>query len=636
MLSSHAMTVFLTGLGMLGLLGSLPGCSTPPTSSDGATASIGTSAQAELKALDLAERIDAALATATPVVNLEAGRFRLSPPADVGVIEVDCRGKALEIAGTGTTTELVVDGPKHAALSFSNCPGLVLRDLAFDYGRLPFSQGTIREVDPVARTLDVQVDDGYAGLDDPMFQSAELTAGLRVSAVTVPVAMFEYGPFPIHPNGAAVVDLGQRVYRIGLNESRWPADPAAFDKDDFRAGQRFVLAATISQSVVRFSHCAAPKVQRVRVSSAPGVAFGGTIEDGGAVFEEVIVAPKPDRLLSTNNGGINLHNVRGPVTIDGCRFSGFGDDAVAISTGALTVTAVKDQVPDATGSLVTKVVASGTGVRKNDTLQIYDPAGGQLRARHVAVVDVVVDAAKKESTITLAAGVPGVALGDWLLDVDAGGRGSVVKRSRFYGHSDRDIVVHSVDMRIEDNVFYNADNYKSILLEMNPDWPIGPAPAGLQILNNRFIGGNRFPHVGPSAVIESRVVVDASPLELGRETVFEDITIQGNRFLNLMQPAVSLGNVDRVLIGGPDASAANHVAVFEGAREVVRAPLRFDVGRGVEVQGNVLVDGNTAPAYASPGAIEIGAGIAPGSKGFTANDVTWRSAARRPMLIDER
>ncbi|MFO0725318.1 MAG: glycosyl hydrolase family 28-related protein [Myxococcota bacterium] len=574
-------------------------------------------------------------------VHFAAGRYLLKPPpgaVDPNVaLNLNCKQvSGLELVGDGNTTQLLVDGPPHTLVQFTKCPSAALKNLQIDYARLPFSQGTIRAVNRVDRRLEVEVDAGYAPFTDPWFNLGDPESkayAVRVATVSEPVEMNIYGPFPIHPLDAAPVPGFPNRYELSIDNSLGSQDRANFDHTNYQVRERLVLAARETLALIRFSNSFHPTLQDLRVSASTGIAVGMGAIEGGALIQRLVVRQKPTRLLSTNAGALNLHNIRGPVVVDDCLFSGHGDDAVAISTPAMRVKAVvaNDQF-----------VLTGPEIRANDLLQFYDPTAGALRANPVRTSCVTTNA-DGDWVVRTERSINGVVAdspqqlgsnpgdGDWVFNVNTAGFASSVTRSHFYGHSDRDIVVHSFGLRIAENVFHNADFHHAIYLDMTPDWTIGPTASGLTIENNSFQGGHALPNTPFTAAIYSKVEKRDGHHGVGTSRVFKDITIRGNTFTGMVRAAIGINSADGVSIEGP-----NKVIIVDGPRAVAAPALFFDTSRGVRVDGLVAWDFHSDVADACPAAIQLRPGMAAGSGGFTSANLDWRSRVGSPILQDLR
>ena len=105
--------------------------------------------------------IAAAIASGQPVeVRLEAGAYRVRPPAPRETCFPIHQATNLVVRGAGKSTRIVIADPASGGFGFGLCQQVSVRDLALDYDPVPFCQGTVRAVDGQAGSFDLEVEPG--------------------------------------------------------------------------------------------------------------------------------------------------------------------------------------------------------------------------------------------------------------------------------------------------------------------------------------------------------------------------------------------------------------------------------------------------------------------------------------------
>ena len=93
----------------------------------------------------------------TPAVAIPPGVHRMSRQVNIRAVE------NLVIDGQGAT---LLFTSRDAGLHIASARGLTLKNLTIDYDPLPFTQGTIVNMDPSGKWYDVRIDQGYPQDDE--------------------------------------------------------------------------------------------------------------------------------------------------------------------------------------------------------------------------------------------------------------------------------------------------------------------------------------------------------------------------------------------------------------------------------------------------------------------------------------
>ncbi|SDS85557.1 Ricin-type beta-trefoil lectin domain-like [Paenibacillaceae bacterium GAS479] len=202
----------------------------------------------------------------------------------------------------------------------TNCVNLTIQGVTMNYDPLPFTQGVVIFVDPVASTMKVQIDQGYPVaaytarviIFDP--ETRKQKEG--VSTMFQAHATLD----PILPNTLDITSVGS-----GINVGDW---------------------ATISTSPavphsIAVTNCSFTTWRNATLHTSTG--FGYIEGSGicGTVMDNfrIVPGPKPagaltPPLLSTILDGIQFNNIQLGPTLENCMIQSTGDDAFSIQTPA--------------------------------------------------------------------------------------------------------------------------------------------------------------------------------------------------------------------------------------------------------------------------------------------------------------
>lgn len=231
--------------------------------------------------------------------------------------------KNLEIDATGVT--FLFSDRRQAGINFRRCENVTLKGLRIRRETPACSQGRVVAIDPQRKYVDVRIDKGYpTELGDktlyPHFWSNIFTPDGRTwkGQLRAPTP---YVWERLEP------DL-VRVFTYELDDKTHYTPVEVGDRLAWRG---YVL------SDIRSSRCAGMRFIGVSVEGGAGMAFHETGGGGGNLYKDCIVtygptppgAEFPPLLATTADGFHSSDARRGPV-LEGCRFEGTDDDAIAI------------------------------------------------------------------------------------------------------------------------------------------------------------------------------------------------------------------------------------------------------------------------------------------------------------------
>ncbi|MDG0813445.1 right-handed parallel beta-helix repeat-containing protein [Cohnella rhizosphaerae] len=477
--------------------------------------------------------IAAAIATGEEAeVRLGRGRYRVaSGHGNEAAIRIAGASK-LVLTGEGDDTVIVVCNPMAGGIEVADSGDVLVQSLAVDYDPLPYTQGTVTEVNGAAGWFSFRVDAGYRQLDERNFHEAEARFGLLVRGAGGPEP--RYGPHPL-------IDLTWE--RVSADEWRVKApDRKMLLASGMRPGDRYAhMARRHSESAINFWRTETASVRDVTVYAGPSLASiwgqNGDVDIDGLRVE---VLPGSNRLLSANGDGIHNLNTRGRLDIRNCAFSGMADDAINIHVRAGTVR----EVPAPNELLVHGGLFEA---RTGDKVQLYRPRTGCILAEatvlHAAARPDGLHAIRMDRDIAgLQAGI-GLHDADHVYNLSACGRGFVVRGNRFGRHRGRGILVRSPDGTIVDNEFLNAEGW-GIAVQHEPDWEEGPIARNLTITRNTFTGDDD--NVMASVHIAAGTPAGISEANWGKPIT--GILIKDNRFVQPRRPLVHIQSAADVAV----------------------------------------------------------------------------------------
>jgi hypothetical protein len=236
--------------------------------------------------------------------------------------------------------EITIDGndavllshPRNGLFSLKNCSGVSVKGFIVDYDPLPFTQGTITEVNAKEGWLDVRIQKGYRHPVDE-YESLGLKPPEKDWGVVFdPVERHRRWDVPMHwfMEGFARSPSGADIARVSF------VDEAKKDLAKVRPGDRYVITFKYGNSGANneLSGCENCRFEDFTVHMAKyGMTFAVVNSSGQNVFRRVKIAFKPgsDRLITTPKDGFHCKANRIGPLIEDCFFEGLLDDSINIS-----------------------------------------------------------------------------------------------------------------------------------------------------------------------------------------------------------------------------------------------------------------------------------------------------------------
>lgn len=488
-------------------------------------------------------------------VELDAGRFIIESFADENWSIVIGNAHQFTLAGQGPETEIIFRDPRRGGIFVAGGSGVIVRDLTVDYDPPPFTQGTIVAVDLDAGTFDLRVDEGYPSPDAPWFATGDPPRNMAVA-----------------------FDAHQRRLKAGAPDfyivGGWQAHPATPNVwtirlcDDERnktsslsPGDRFALLSRRGNGAFRFNGTVDSTLENVTVHASPSLTVAlAACSDMTIRNLRVTYRAGSDRLIASTGDGLHVQQNRvGPI-IQNCLFEGLCDDAVNIYAPPMIVRRVL--------SPSEVEVTASADVRIGDTLQIFDPRAGIVRAepKVLAVRDV-----RDLRAMTFDHPVDNIVAGedhrsaDTIYNLSACGAGYVITGNHMRNHRRFGLLLRAGGGVISDNTFENLGGW-SICIGNEPSWPEGPAGADWLIRGNRFIAGAYSAGYGDSPFSASIVIQGMSLAGIPPTPLLSSVRIEDNHFTASPGGAVALRSVRNVVLrrnrtaeGNPPRVITEHV-----------------------------------------------------------------------------
>lgn len=368
---------------------------------------------------------DGSVDSTAAVRNAISAAVRLGSPAEVvfstGTYRLDCaspspifcfdikNARNLTIRGQGAGTKLVISNPLAGLLSVGSSADVIVSGFTLDYSALPFTQGRIARIYPDQRAIDLSVDEGYPGLDQPIFAPSHLaqTSGMLFEASLPRLKADASNSYPVQ----SISKVSGSVYRLNLSTF-----------ENIAVGDRFALS-NRSQHMFYFANTQNFTLKDVTLYAAPGAASIWVRNSGKILIDGFQVRRKPgsNHLMSTAADAIHMVDNVGNLTIQRCFIEGMGDDAINIRSNAFTVTNLSSPTNF-------QFNTSGTQIKAGYTLQAVNPATHLPKGTaEIASLRQAGDIA----TVSLARPIPNLAVGDVIFGADLGTPNALIKENTF-------------------------------------------------------------------------------------------------------------------------------------------------------------------------------------------------------------
>ena len=474
--------------------------------------------------------------------------------------------KNLVLNGQGAT--LVVTNPEQGALCTEDSSRIEVKNLIIDYDPVPYTQGRIHALNFDEDWFELKVDEGFMEPDQPCFARSKDQWGMAVRTQADGKLSGDTAVF-----SKQWKKTGDNLWRF----TAFKPYPNHLWGRDLKVGEAYIHKARNWAQTVAAKNCDEILWENITVYSAPNLAFYPH-RTSNHTIRDCHVKIKEGRIFSSNADGIHMRGSRGHVLIDGCSVEGMGDDGINVHSSALSVQ--KQPKPNQV------VVKSHTfSVQPDDELVIVRSSSAQILGKARVV------AAQEESEswlITLDRDLPVLQCGDGFSDSDnlynlsESANPFTIRNCRFNNFRGRGILVSAHGGLIENNVFNNPRSMAILLGYEAAKWGEGPIAHNIVIRDNLFHGNQlrKAPitvelHIKPEAIIPGN-------------RPFQNLTIEGNRFVDCDVPAVALSYARDVQILNNEVASAGGTPLSK----VTEANVALQDCANVVINGVALQDTN--------------------------------------------
>ncbi|AKJ64586.1 Glycosyl hydrolase family protein [Kiritimatiella glycovorans] len=406
----------------------------------------------------------------------EPGRYMVDPGA--GLSNAAVAGLMLrsveDVVIDGRGAEMVIRRPECGFFRVRDSKRVIVRDFTIDYDPLPFTQGTVTDLDRRAGWIDVRVDPGFPAPADPFFESFNSWGMIKDPAH--PGKLKDGVPNFMMRDSCE--DRGDGVFRIRLKERS-----GSRGWETIETGDRYAQVGRASGGC-RFDDSERITFERITYYACPGSLFVGTTTSRLNVLD-CRSRLRDGRILTSGADGVHCQAARVGPWIEGCEFEGLSDDCLNVYSTPLYVL---DRLDDRRLRMTRP-----ERIRAGDRLAFFRPQTG--RVLHGGRVESV-----RDGIVTFSAAVPDLELApegtpfdrhDWKIydhayNRDATGNYFVYRDN--YMHDGRrygGFIKASYGL-IEDNRFERLSNH-ALCIENTPDWPEGFWARYLVVRGNRII-----------------------------------------------------------------------------------------------------------------------------------------------------
>ena len=242
----------------------------------------------------------------------------LVPPATYRLsANLELRGlEGFVLNGQGAT---LIFAPGGGKVLLQGCRDCAVKGLTLDLDPLPFTQGTVLSVDPVAKTADIRLDAGYPGGNEKGLKGNPRCVFFDPAGERELEIIDTWTPPP--------VEVAPGVHRI--------RPPRIFDVEarKLAAGDRVALSLPGGGGGFYLRDCANIRVEDVTVYAAGNFAFTEDgLAEGGHTYERCRVVRRPGsgRLMAGAADGLHSITQRKGPTLRNCEISHCFDDLVNI------------------------------------------------------------------------------------------------------------------------------------------------------------------------------------------------------------------------------------------------------------------------------------------------------------------
>lgn len=450
------------------------------------------------------------------------------------------RMKNLVVDGQGA--EIVIRRPSIGFCRIENSERILFRNFIVDYDPLPFSQGTLVEINEEEGWFDVETDAGFPALDDPFFETYNSWG------------MLKDPEFPGKlKDGAPNVFFRERCERIGEGRFRIHLAGETVDsaKGSYAIGDRYAQVGRASGGCEYFnsSHVT---FENLTFHAVPGSLFVGS----GTSYLNVLgcrARLRGTRLLTSGADGVHVQGARVGPWVEGCEFEGLSDDC-------LNVYSIPHYVMEVLSPTRLRMDSRSSLLREGDRLAFFHPPEGTVlvETRILSVDGDIVNLEHPVPELNLAPpGTPfekrGWKIYDHAYNLDATGNYFVYRDNYMHDGRRFGAYIKASYGLIENNRFERLSD-SVLCIQNTANWPEGFWSRNLVIRNNQMID---------CTFLESwRVAVDADWLKLGYRSaglaMHQNLFFEGNRVRVRSGPAARFNCVDGLTLTGNTFESGAH------------------------------------------------------------------------------
>jgi hypothetical protein len=480
---------------------------------------------------------------------------------------ITLQGGAKTTAGA-VTTRIDVTDPESAGLVFWSSQNVTVNDIAVDYETVPYAQGTITKINYANYTYEVTLDGaGYLDPGHVAFSNAIMVFGytVRQDATTGETI---YGPQVIGAQPMGAVSPGVWQFKNDPNlvwgsGNKYAGFPNAFNLANLKVGDRYVHWARSYASAVTIQECSNVTLNKLHVYASPNVAFlpydSSNVTLDGC---NIITRPGSSRLISTNADGVHAREMRGPLVIQNCSFTGLGDDAVNIHC-----TPIKPIQTISANTIVFE--KSSYSIKPGDRLEHFDIT--TANTKNIYTVQSVTDISYGWQ-VAFTTNLPGL---NGNIDIfynlkDTDKTFSIV--NNYVGpHRGRGLLLSARNGTITNNHFHNYGmldaGWAIVLQHDDGNMAEGPVSRNLTIRNNLFTGsGGSQPAIKAFPLSTFNWSAATGLTYKGQATglTHSGINISDNTYNNLTGPAADLFKVGTLKTTGNLLKRTNSTYALTG------------------------------------------------------------------------
>lgn len=554
----------------------------------------------------------------TPEVVIPPGVHRMSRQVNIRAVE------NLVIDGQGAT---LLFTSRDAGLHIASARGLTLKNLTIDYDPLPFTQGTIVNIDPSGKWYDVRIDPGYPQDDELLHLFRH--HGVDMMVMDPQVRAIKAGT-PNFMRTNQVDRLTEDVLRLWFPNQ--PRNPTIADGDpvvlEYRSEKPALTLIDVSDSLF----------ENLTIHSSSHMGILELQGGGGNIYRNVRITPGPppqgalrERLFSVNADAFHSGAMeRGPL-LENCLFEMMGDDGINIKGSFVFVVDTVDS-----GLILASRTGGSIAMDVGDTLQLVDGASFDVRgnARLTKLTptsdpDLIERARRLWQNIKGFPATPGLfraeiepwtALrpGDLVVSLSRSGQGAVIRGCTIRGNRARGMLVRAPGARIENNTLANI-SIAGITVMPESEWMEGPIPFDVVIKGNLLTNMGisdpgylvQLPHGGAAiaVLINDRSRPSRNSRAITNVTIEENVirspALTGIQVYNTTGAVLRNNEIWQEEGEGVRVDHSTDVQLVDNRRN--GSPLALPASPGTAAAENLVQDGGfeTFPAGAAPSLWEL-------------------------------